>query len=181
MAAKQLTMYPDWIKYPALQKHDSGWSSVQIVSISGGFKPQSSLMPGGLFQIWIYLLVLTGIGINIGENLTSFPVAICIKKSAKRIFLIRSAFTGQDPHSRSPFYLRLNLDKICRFFRWVSNAALALMIWTFYFKDEESGPKTGCQGSLGHENRGHMQRKYYTYLSSPPFFIVKHKFKTEEV
>ncbi len=56
--------------------------------------------------------------------------------------------------------------------------SFALMILIFNLKDEESGPKTGCQGSLGHENRGHMQRKYYRYLSveSLPFFIVKHKF-----
>ncbi len=36
-------------------------------------------MPGGLYQNRIYLRVLTGIGIDSGENLTSLPLAICIK------------------------------------------------------------------------------------------------------
>ncbi len=36
-------------------------------------------MPGGLFQDQIYLLVLTGIGIDSGNYLTSFPLAMCIK------------------------------------------------------------------------------------------------------
>ncbi len=44
-------------------------------------------MPGGLYQNWIYLLVLSGIGIDIGENLTSFPLAVCIKKIRKTNFL----------------------------------------------------------------------------------------------
>jgi hypothetical protein len=36
-------------------------------------------MPGGLCQNRIYLRVLTGTGIDSGENLTSLPLAICIK------------------------------------------------------------------------------------------------------
>ncbi len=49
------------------------------VSIMGGCKPQSSSMTGGLYQNRFYLRILTGIGIDSGENLTSFPLAICIK------------------------------------------------------------------------------------------------------
>ncbi len=40
-------------------------------------------MPGGLFQNRIYLRVLTGIGIDSGENRTSVPLAICIKKNPR--------------------------------------------------------------------------------------------------
>ncbi len=61
------------------QKYNSGWFSVQIVSITGGYKPQSSSMPGGLYQNCIYLRVLIGIRIDSGENPTRFSPMIWIK------------------------------------------------------------------------------------------------------
>jgi hypothetical protein len=40
-------------------------------------------MLGGLYRNQIYLRVLTDIGIDSGDNLTSFPLAIFIKKIRK--------------------------------------------------------------------------------------------------
>jgi hypothetical protein len=66
------------------KKNNRGWFSVQIVSITERCKLQSPFMSGGLFQSRIYLRVLSGIGIDSCENLTSFPPAIWVKKCAKR-------------------------------------------------------------------------------------------------
>jgi hypothetical protein len=50
----------------------------------GGCKPQSSWMPGGLFQNRIHLRVITNTDNGSNENLTNFPLAICLQKSAKQ-------------------------------------------------------------------------------------------------
>ncbi len=66
------------------KKHYSGWDIVQIVAIPGSSHPLSSSIPGGLFQNRNHEINLPGIGTIAGRNFISFPLAICIKKSAKR-------------------------------------------------------------------------------------------------
>jgi hypothetical protein len=66
------------------KKHYGGWDIVKIVAIPGSSYPLSSSIPGGLLQNRNYEKNLPGIGTIAGRNFISFPLAICIKKSAKR-------------------------------------------------------------------------------------------------